>query len=187
MNKNLYFGVNYSRKVTMAHWDNLVTLITQSQAPRFKRSAACFKGLAPCFKCSATCFKGLVPSFKNAAACFKRGPGPLKHVADSSKHQAPCWKRPTACFKRRAGPLKHAAGRYKNPAPSFKNLVLKIISLAMGHNIMVCAVRFHVQNFRPHVSDLLSVGLPKGVLSNRPCPCVHVSVCPSLNISETAH
>ena len=30
-------------------------------------------------------------------------------------------------------------------------------------------------------------GLPKGVLSNRPCPCVCLSVCPSLNISETAH
>ena len=30
-------------------------------------------------------------------------------------------------------------------------------------------------------------GLPEGVLSNRPCPCVCVSVCPSLNISETAH
>ena len=32
-------------------------------------------------------------------------------------------------------------------------------------------------------------GLPEGVLSNRPCPCVCVRVCvrPSLNISETAH
>ena len=28
-----------------------------------------------------------------------------------------------------------------------------------------------------------TLGLPEGVLSNRPCPCV----CPSLNISETVH
>ena len=31
-------------------------------------------------------------------------------------------------------------------------------------------------------------GLPEGVLSNRLCgPCVRPSVCPSLNISKTAH
>ena len=30
-----------------------------------------------------------------------------------------------------------------------------------------------------------TLSLPKGILSNRPCPCVRL--CPSLNISETVH
>ena len=52
----------------------------------------------------------------------------------------------------------------------------------LSKNISKCEIPSSYQN-----NTFWTLGLPEGVLSNQPCPSVRWSVCPSLNISETAH